>query len=389
MLRLILTNPQLATDRFDEIIDRTQVVDSPFHTSQLMKDKKSPISLLSAFMSEPTRNINILVSAIYSGDPKRIARAFTTYAVETVVNTAFATSIYTMRGYSNDDDKEKTFWERYKKYFKGNFIDSIIPISSIPVAKDIFEIIMKYDEYNVSGSGMSQLPQVERAAAVIREYMKIYNGSKSASTMKAANATIRLASEVTGIGAYNLWRDVRALTAVINREILGNETYDDRINEAAEYRMNGDMKAYQTVLNELSKEHKHDDVIKDIDKRTNKLQREKNEAEKAGTSPAPTEEPKLYQAKDVTRALEAGRVYDAQKVIDYLLDNAGKVSEENLKNKRTGIKGSITAYYKKLSKTERNKAAKMLERLKYDGEYFYTSKDISEIEKKIEENAQK
>ena len=149
------------------------------------------------------------------------------------------------------------------------------------------------------------------------------------------------------------------------------------------------MKSYQTVLNELSEENNRVDVIKDINKMTNKLQREKNESEKAGMAPAPTEEPKLYQAKDVTRALEAGSADDAQRVIDYLLDNAGKVSEENLKNKRTGIKGSITAYYKKLSKIERNKAAKMMERLKYDGEYLYTLKDISEIEKKIEENAQK
>lgn len=53
---------QLVTDRFDEIIDRTQVVDSPFNTSQLMKDKKSPMGLLSAFMSEPTRNVNVLMS---------------------------------------------------------------------------------------------------------------------------------------------------------------------------------------------------------------------------------------------------------------------------------------------------------------------------------------
>ncbi len=52
--------------RFTEIIDKTQVVDSVFHRSQIMRSKNFGNQLATAFMAEPTKSYNAVMGAIRS-----------------------------------------------------------------------------------------------------------------------------------------------------------------------------------------------------------------------------------------------------------------------------------------------------------------------------------
>ena len=49
--------------RFSDIIDRTQVVDSVLHRSQVMRSKNFANKVVTSFMSEPTKSYNMLRSA--------------------------------------------------------------------------------------------------------------------------------------------------------------------------------------------------------------------------------------------------------------------------------------------------------------------------------------
>lgn len=49
-------------DKFDEVIDRTQVVDTPLHRNQLLRSSNMFVKLETAFMAEPTKTYNLLRS---------------------------------------------------------------------------------------------------------------------------------------------------------------------------------------------------------------------------------------------------------------------------------------------------------------------------------------
>jgi formate dehydrogenase maturation protein FdhE len=98
------------TKRFDEIIDKTQVVDSVFHRSQIMRSKDNLVKMSAAFMSEPIKDYNVLRSAAKnvktSGTAKAwrmMLRALAVFALTRLATTA-AQSIMDV---TRDDEDEK------------------------------------------------------------------------------------------------------------------------------------------------------------------------------------------------------------------------------------------------------------------------------------------
>ena len=54
---------EAVNNRFSEIIDKTQVVDTVMHRSDIMRQSDSSWKMLTAFMSEPTKSYNLLLNA--------------------------------------------------------------------------------------------------------------------------------------------------------------------------------------------------------------------------------------------------------------------------------------------------------------------------------------
>ncbi|MBE5801072.1 MAG: hypothetical protein E7319_02180 [Clostridiales bacterium] len=111
-------------NRMSGIIDYTQVVDTPFHRTQLMRSGDGLTKMATSFMSEPSKTYNMLASAMQRlkenrHDPvakRKFCRTISAYALNTIVNAAAQSLIDAVR---NGDDED--FWEKWGKAMFGDW----------------------------------------------------------------------------------------------------------------------------------------------------------------------------------------------------------------------------------------------------------------------------
>ncbi len=85
---------ELTAQRFSDIIDQTQVVDSLLHRNQYMRNQDVMAKVQTAFMAEPVKTYNMLRNAMVNvNEPdgkKRLGRAVATYAMTAILTAALA-----------------------------------------------------------------------------------------------------------------------------------------------------------------------------------------------------------------------------------------------------------------------------------------------------------
>lgn len=195
--------------RMSEIVDRTQVVDSPFHRSQMMRSKNAFDQMLTNFMSEPTKTYNMLMSAIYDyaenrnspAAKKRLARAFATWGATAVLTAAAAAVADAFR----DGDDEKDWLERYKDALLGNTLDGLNPLGMLPGVKDVLELLQGYEP--------SRLDQqsIQRIVWAAQEVGKYMNGESRQNLYGVTYKVAQAVSSTLGIPVSNVLRDVNAI----------------------------------------------------------------------------------------------------------------------------------------------------------------------------------
>lgn len=195
--------------RMSEIVDRTQVVDSPFHRSQMMRSKNAFDQMLTNFMSEPTKTFNMLMSAIYDyaenrnspAAKKRMARAFATWGATAVLTAAAAAVVDAFR----DGDDEKDWLERYKDALLGNTLDGLNPLGMLPGVKDVLELLQGYEP--------SRLDQqsIQRIVWAAQEVGKYMNGESRQNLYGVTYKVAQAVSSTLGIPVSNVLRDVNAI----------------------------------------------------------------------------------------------------------------------------------------------------------------------------------
>ena len=202
--------------RMSGIIDRTQVVDSVFHRSQMMRSRNAWNQMLSNFMSEPTKTYNMLAGAMadYSSNRKnkaaqhRLARAITVYAVTGVLTAAAAAVVDAFR----DDDAEKEWLEKYTDAFRDNTIDNLNPSGMLPGVKDIMSLIQGYDAGRLD---QQSLQKIIWAAQEIDKYVK---GESKQNLYGVTYKTAQALSSLFGIPVSNVMRDLNAIVQTVTGE---------------------------------------------------------------------------------------------------------------------------------------------------------------------------
>ena len=218
-------------NRMSEIIDRTQVVDSVFHRSQMMRSKNWINQTLTNFMAEPTKTYNMLMSAIsdYSENRNnkaarnRVARAFGVYAMTGVLTAAAAALVDAFR----DDDEEKKWTEKYLSALKGNTIDNLNPIGLLPGASDIMSMLEGFESSRLDTQG------IQRLINVAQEIKKWNDGESKLNEYGRMYKTMQAVSSLSGIPVSNLMRDVNAVwqtvtgtSPTLNAEARKEQTVD-------------------------------------------------------------------------------------------------------------------------------------------------------------------
>ena len=137
---------QKAGERFTEVITKTQVYDSVFSRSALMRSKDRLTKVATAFMAEPTTSLNMLFNAAVQAkrgkfSKKKATRIVASLVIASVIN-ALLQSIVTA---ARNDDDDKTYLEAYLAELIPNFIDNANPVNQIAFVKDVANIFKGYD----------------------------------------------------------------------------------------------------------------------------------------------------------------------------------------------------------------------------------------------------
>lgn len=259
--------------RFSEIVDRTQVVDSVLHRTQIMRSTNELTKLATSFMAEPLKSYDMLYRAAsgvkygISGAKKAAVGAAAAYVLSNVA-TALAASVWDSL---RDDDREKEFSEKYRENVVDNLLDAAFFINNIPIAKDIVAAIQGE---TIARSDMQGIQDLYYA---IHEIAKSAEGESKYTPQYVAVYAIEHASKITGLPVGNIIREVRTIADTIvnesadletdynwikNKYSMGNkENLNLYVSMMIQARRSGDPDLEQTIKNDLNRAGMDNDTI--------------------------------------------------------------------------------------------------------------------------------
>ena len=206
--------------RFSDVIDATQVVDSPFHRTHLMRSASGLTRETTAFMSEPSKSYNMLYRSIARmvrerGENKktiwknamRVARSLTAYAGSTAAAGAMAAIQDAFRNANERED----WLERYMAAAWGNMLEMLNPLGMIPFWGDIINtasnIMLGKTVYNQNAMAFDVINDTMSAARAWRSYAE---GESTKSLYALTRQTIYALSSLTGIPVRGIMRETEA-----------------------------------------------------------------------------------------------------------------------------------------------------------------------------------
>ena len=137
---------------FEEVIYKTQVVDSVLTKSEFIRGKGFFARATSSFMSEPVTTASMVTDAYFSFKTdrrkgmsfnqawrkhgKKIGRLTYVYVLG-----AFALAALVSFMDAAGDDDDESYGKKYLDAFVGNFIEELIPFNKLPVVSDAYDIV--------------------------------------------------------------------------------------------------------------------------------------------------------------------------------------------------------------------------------------------------------
>lgn len=224
--------------RFQEVIDYTQVVDSVFQRTPAMRRRGFGWKLLTSFMSEPLKNLNMMVGAArditntVGGRQKGAKRRFLNSVVAFGSSALLNALIVSLVDVGRDDDDGEEFMDKYGQalfgdavwngvfrneedvtgfdvalgVLEGNLGQNLNPLGLVPLVSDILEMIQGYD-YELMG--ISAVGDILDSAS---KMIKSFDEANSSSTIfKACTDFFLELSRFTGIPLDNAIRDIKSL----------------------------------------------------------------------------------------------------------------------------------------------------------------------------------
>ena len=423
-----------AADIFNDIIDKTQVVDSVLNRTDAMKSKNGLVKLSTSFMSEPSKTYNMVYRAYsdYRKGKKNAGAVLGVLAVS-VLSAAATAALASVLSAMRDRDKEKKYGERWLDAFVGDFTDNINPIRYIPIMKDFAEIaINAYSGKWNNGSNDLTTKPIADAVKAFKNLSEVMNEDSKLGVVgnlyKASNAL-----DITGIPMSNTLRDAGALYDTLIYDFLddvslqyerdklvynmeGKNSKGDYINvkrflsSALKAYTRGDKALGDKIMADL-KAKLGDDVIEEAMQKQlkgNDTIQSMAEKKASGQDYSEDREALLSQGFSeamIDKALESayrkqspikkedlaeqlfeqseGYKDSLKAYVDY--KKADGVSDDKI---RSSIKSAVTARYKEDyqraigNPAESDAILRKILSIRYNGEQLYTEKDLKQWAKK-------
>lgn len=206
---------QAVAKRLDEVIDRTQVVDTVLHRSHIMRSKSQYAQMAMNFMAEPTKTWNMMREAaveLAHTQPKSEARAAAGKKLARVTGTYIVTALGTAAAAAlmdswrvKDEDKDKEWLERYGQAVFENWQDNVNLLGSLPLVKDIFSLLQGYD---IERTDMAAFADMIDSVSVL---WKTVQGEGNASAYDLIRALAEPVSGLTGVPVSNAARELKSI----------------------------------------------------------------------------------------------------------------------------------------------------------------------------------
>lgn len=419
-----------AADIFNDIVDKTQVVDTVLNRTDAMKNKSAMARTVTSFMSEPSKTYNMVYRLVY--DVKRgkatageVGSVLSSILVSSAMVSAAASLVSAMR----DRDKEKKFGERWLDHFFGDYLENINPINWVPIAKDLLSTVINRLQGKTNyNSNLSTKPITDFLDAIKELGDKITGKSK-----KGLLGTIYKMSNglnLAGISAHNMLRDIGAIydTVIFDSPLSNTKAQFERDKWMFNIKHQNDkgtydnlnrflktaLKAYTLGDNDTGnyivgkmKEMIPDDVVeRALQRNLSKNETISAMAEKKLNGEDYTEEKESLLEQSYTEEMIDKAVDSAFKKLkpvsnedlaeslfeqsEGYKDNLSsyieyqKAKGEDDKQIRSSIKSAVTSKYKKLYQDAIGNPAvsdeilKKILRITYDGKQLYTEKDLKQ-----------
>lgn len=217
------------SQRFEEIVDRSQVVDGILQRSQIMRSPDGLTKMSTSFMGEPTKSYNMFLNAVYDlrhatgKEAKRAAgKALVRTSVALTVSFTINAVMQSLADGLRDDNRELDYWERvfqafvgfngdeeefldyWNSFWEGNLEASFNPLSYMPYFKDLISIMKGYDVSRMDAEAL------EKAISSGRNFYQAINGEGRYSIPGASASFLAELSRLIGLPVANLKRDIQA-----------------------------------------------------------------------------------------------------------------------------------------------------------------------------------
>ena len=220
---------------FEDVIYKTQVVDSVLTKNEYMRSKGFWARTTSSFMSEPVTNASMLIDAYdrlrmdqqkgmdfsqaWRRNKANIGRTAYVYGLGAAVLAAVTAVMDAFR----DDDEYETFLEKWSEAFSGNPIDELNPLGKLPLVKEISEFVKELAaagwKVDVYGQ-MSNLPYIDMAEQFIKGVEIIsdkINGVDTNYTLYGG--AYKLLQGVSGISGLPMAATTREIVTIWNNTV--------------------------------------------------------------------------------------------------------------------------------------------------------------------------
>lgn len=199
---------QQVGERFSEIIDKTQVVDSVLHRTQIMRSQNMGTKMATSFMAEPLKTYDMLYRAVMdvrAGKDKSKRRAARAAAVFVATNVATALAAAAVDA-ARDDDRKKGYKEKYKEAAWENFKDGMNIINNIPYAKDAVSVFAGYSQTRADTAAYQDIYYAYKKLG------KVYSGDSELTPQYVALYTAEMSSKLLGLPIRSISRDAQAIS---------------------------------------------------------------------------------------------------------------------------------------------------------------------------------
>ena len=204
-------------ERFTEVVSLSQVYDSVFARSDLMRNTNPLAKMLTSFMAEPSTTLNMLfdswVQGKRSGSKKAFAKITASTSGAVVASIVFNSMLKSLVIAMRDDDEDESYIEKYFGAFSGDLKDNLNPLTLIPVVKDVVSIFNGYDVERMDMSLFSDL----------RNAIDAFD-SESKTAYEKWSGLVGAISAFFGVPIKNVERDIRGFINTMETFFNGEKT---------------------------------------------------------------------------------------------------------------------------------------------------------------------